>query len=500
MLTREAINRRVFMDTKSNDKRKVNKGNSPSIWSNSVHQLKTELRRFYLDHPPDLSMITDLNRRHFRMVLPNGRFLKIKDVIRNTSDLQKWLQRLAPLHVYYSTSTWLNPVVLSPRPKKPGPGFLDSGIILSHDIAYDIDRTPLLRRNIEDARNETLKLLTYMTKKGYDLKYIAFSGSKGFHIVFKDKPREIIPDPYTREMNLIKEKTALTNEILNAGIDIDTTVTKDTRRIFRVPGTINTRTGYACTVIPRADLECSFNNFFKQIPRLPSSTKIPVIQLPKSEIPMKITKIIDGLRMTALRKSATREGGRGGSEGIGLRWRPGNKRTGDHYPTEPGYYFTTFLQSSVLGTKERHAVLLSFRQTPAPAVEKRVGEIISRFRLSDFYLFRLQDRIIALCLSTVQGNRFQRILDHAKVENSGQLMKYQVISVRVGPLVDPEMREIVGPIDYLKTISAPDETNDSRYVSQGHLNFIRKHGITTYDYPKVHGSDQFKVVDAILKM
>jgi len=37
-------------------------------------------------------------------------------------------------------------------------------------------------------------------------------------------------------------------------------------------------------------------------------------------------------------------------------------------------------------------------------------------------------------------------------------------------------------------------------VSAGHLNFIRKHGIETFDYPKVHGSGEFKLVDAVLKI
>ena len=41
-----------------------------------------QLRDFYERNPPDLRFITDINRRHFRFLLPNGRFFKVKDAIR----------------------------------------------------------------------------------------------------------------------------------------------------------------------------------------------------------------------------------------------------------------------------------------------------------------------------------------------------------------------------------------------------------------------------------
>lgn len=454
--------------------------------ASEIQQLKAELRQFYLDHPPDLSMITELNRRHFRMVLPNGRFLKIKDIIRNTDDLQKWLQRLAPLHAYYTTSTWLNPVVLSPRPKKPGPGFLDSGIILSHDIAFDIDRTPLLKKNIEAARSETLKLVDLMIEKGYRLKYIAFSGSKGFHAVFHDTDREIIPDVYKREMNYIEERTQLTEEILELGIDIDTTVTKDTRRIIRVPGTINTRTGFACTVIDRADLDIPFREFIGKIPHLPTVEKIPSFVMPRFEMPISVRGVLQrfgeiGKRTVAGSKGTTTAG------------------TGDT-ASEQGYFFTTFLQSNVLGIKERHAVLLGFKQRSMKSLQALLSDIVTKFNLTDFYLFRSRDRVIALSLATVQQPRYQKILDYASVENSGQLMKYSVISARVGPLVNREMQEVIKPVEFIGEVSAPEQNNRSIMVSRGHLNFVRKHGVEPFDYPNVHGSEEFKVVDAVLKM
>ena len=40
----------------------------------------------------------------------------IKDNIKNKATLLKWLRKLAPLHVYYTTSAWLNPQGIGPDP------------------------------------------------------------------------------------------------------------------------------------------------------------------------------------------------------------------------------------------------------------------------------------------------------------------------------------------------------------------------------------------------
>src|SRR5512136_2177880 len=77
---------------------------------NPIHIMDEDrLRDFYERNPPDLRFITDINRRHFRFLLPNGRFFKVKDAIRSPADLQSWLVKLQPSDVYYSTSTFLDP-------------------------------------------------------------------------------------------------------------------------------------------------------------------------------------------------------------------------------------------------------------------------------------------------------------------------------------------------------------------------------------------------------
>ncbi len=426
-------------------------------------ELKRQLRGFYARDPPDLEGISDVGHRHFRVVLTGGRFLKLKDRIRVPQQLQRWLLKLAPGDVYYSTSTYLNPTIVKPRPKSRE-GFLDSGLVLRHDIAFDIDVPPLSLRNLEKARLEALKVHRYMEADGYTLKYIAFSGSKGFHIVFEDPDTEVIADPYDRETGLIKKRTALVDEVIKKEIKIDSAITKDTRRIIRVPGTINSKTGYACTTLKLDELEVPVKDWLPDVPRLPVFAKIGRIPWPRIPLPTKL-----------------------------LRPKPARK-----YQT--GIFYTTFLLSPVLGLVGRHAILMSFPNKSPDRIATRLEPLVERFGLTDIYLFTLADRVQAICLKTVQRNRLQKILEAAGAANAAHARKYDLASIRVGPLVNERQIEVDPPVSYCKIVVAPAERNLTTYVSAGHLHFLKKHGLDGLDYPQVHGNRQFKVMDSVLQI
>jgi DNA primase catalytic subunit len=445
---------------------------------NTTENIKKELEEFYANNLPDVSTITDLNKRHFRMVLPSGRFLKIPDIIRNQYDLQKWLLRLKPIDVYYSTSTWLNPTEIKPRPKKRGPNFTSSGILLYNDIIFDIDINPLSKSNLDRARLDTLKVLDHLESNGYRCKYIAFSGSKGFHLAFEDHLHMAVRDPFDREQEIIDRRKKLVNDLDGIGQYIDGSVTCDTRRIVRVPGTINSKTGIACTILSRPDLEVSINVLIRTLPALPSAKKVPHFNIPG----LKTTRLFPSLLKILQPKNAT-------------------LTTGDeNRQLQIGYYYTTYLQSNVLGIRSRHSVLLSFQNRPMKKIESQITELIEEFKLTDVYLFRLPSRTQAISLKSVQRNRLQKILDQAHADNTSLLRKYNVTSIRVGPFVNEQLEELEPPIQFVKTITSVPEVNDSTYISSGHLNFLQKNSIHCYDYPRVHGSGEFKVVDAVIKL
>jgi DNA primase catalytic subunit len=422
-----------------------------------------QLREYYSHNPPDLKFITDINKRHFRFLLPNGRFFKIKDTIHSPQNLQKWLVKLQPLDVYYSTSTYLNPTSVASRPKKSSDYWGPGNVILSHDLAFDIDRRPLSLFNLERARKDAIRLLDFLFNNNYILKYAAFSGSKGFHLLFDDIEKKIEPDFRLREKSIIMRRKTLVDEIVKDGIKIDASVTVDTRRIIRLPGTINSKTGYCCQPLSIDELRSPIVDWIDRIPSLEDHTAIPRFKMKRL---------------------------------------PKHKRTNQHaiMDKEVGYGYTTFITSSVLGTRGRHAVLLSLPKGSQEMVMHTLRRVQSMYDLTDFYLFELPRTYQAICLKTVQRNRYQKILDYVHSPSAHQLRNYNRVSLRMGPLVNQNMQVLEPPAQFITFLECSSVIRDNNFVSRGHINFLKKHGLTPLEYCKIHGNDEFKLVDAELRL
>jgi hypothetical protein len=421
------------------------------------------LRDFYERNPPDLRFITEINRRHFRLLLPNGRFFKVKDAIRSAKDLQRWLVKLQPSDVYYSTATYLDPTSVATRPKKSTDYWGPGNVILGHDVAFDIDRRPLSIFNLERARKDAVRLLDLLSDRHYPLKYAAFSGSKGFHMVFGDIDMTLDPDIRSRERVIIERRKALVAEVVEKGIGIDNTVTADTRRIIRLPGTVNSKTGYCCQYLTVDQLRSPVVDWIDAIHGLEARAAIPRFKLrpfPK----------------------------------LKLKGRPKVIGKDD----EHGY--TTFITSSVLGTKGRHAVLLSLPKDGQERVVRTLRQVQDEYGLTDIYLFELPRAYQAVCLKTVQRNRYQKILDSAHSPSAGQLRNYERVSLRMGPLVDREMKVLEPSAQFVTFLECPPEVRGSNFVSQGHINFLKRHGLTPLEHSKVHGNGEFKLVDAEIRL
>ena len=104
--------------------------------------------------------------------------------------------------------------------------------------------------------------------------------------------------------------------------------------------------------------------------------------------------------------------------------------------------YTTFITSSVLGTKGRHAVLLTLPKGMLESVTMRLARAQQEYDLTDIYIFELPRSYQVICLKTVQRNRYQKILDSVRSPSAGQLRRYERVSLRMGPLIDQNMREL----------------------------------------------------------
>ena len=409
-------------------------------------------RSFYQHHLPDLSAITDLSHRHFRILLPRGTFLKLQDRIRSEEVLRRWLVRYRPSDVYYSTSCWLVPENLGRRERT----HLSDNIFLSSDIVFDIDRPPFSVTNLELARSDALRLLIFCDDNHLNVKYSAFSGSKGFHVVCTDACRYDDPSPLVREDRAKAARKEIIARVLAEGIAIDTKITADTRRIIRVPGTINSKTGYVCTMLTREQLAEPVSTILKYIPRVNAGT--PQIPPRGDDCPLRGSRIISWLCHRS-----------------GVRSKP-----------TPCFSYSTFLTSSVPGTPLQVPL---FTYPPQSRIE-RIGSLLSvvqeQYGLSDIYLYRSGTGVSAICLRTFPIRRLEKIIRASGSTNYGTLLKYRQLFFRVGEVRDENQNLIFLPPAFAKTLPAPVEDN-ARFISRPHYHFMKEFLPAIHDYPRMHG-------------
>ena len=87
-----------------------------------------------------------------------------------------------PSDLYVSTSSWLNPIDL-PRLRDTESSY---PILIDHLIVFDIDVAPLSLKNLEKAKNVAKGLHAYvMENESVEFVHATFSGSKGFHLIYK---------------------------------------------------------------------------------------------------------------------------------------------------------------------------------------------------------------------------------------------------------------------------------------------------------------------------
>ena len=195
-----------------------------------------DLEAFYAAHPPSMDAIQKPQWRQFRFALSDGRFFKVPDVIRTPADLQNWLIQKKPADVYYTVGRFLRPERLGPRS-----GIVSDNLFLGADLVFDIDHPPFCPENIDHARKDALRLIQWLDQACFSIRYVAFSGSKGFHVVCADPFDYPESSPLDREKSARLKRKIIADRVLDEGIPIDAKVTVDTRRILRVPGTINSK-------------------------------------------------------------------------------------------------------------------------------------------------------------------------------------------------------------------------------------------------------------------
>ena len=222
----------------------------------------------------DFDWLSKPSQHQFRWRTLEGRWVTSKRRIRNHETLLKAIGKNFPSDVYVSTSSWLNPIDL-PRLRDTESSY---PILIDHLIVFDIDVAPLSLKNLEKAKNVAKGLHDYvMENESVEFVNATFSGSKGFHLIYKDTDRAKfgIPDPKEREETVRNERRELLSRVLKQGFEVDERITADTRRIIRLPGSIHGKTGFQCTSIDTNQFDVRLAQLLEKIPRIDDAVIIP---------------------------------------------------------------------------------------------------------------------------------------------------------------------------------------------------------------------------------
>jgi hypothetical protein len=419
-------------------------------------------RHFYQHNTPDLSFITDTSHRHFRILLPRGIFFKIPHRIRSGAALQQWLVRYRPSDVYYSASCWLVPENLGRRERTP----VSDNIFLSSDIVFDIDRSPFSPENLEQARRDTVQLVAFCKEHNLPIRYVAFSGSKGFHVVCADTRRYSNPDPLAREDIAKAVRKTILAKVQACGITVDPKITPDTRRIIRVPGTINSRSGYVCTVLSEEQLEQPAEAMLKYIPRVNTGT--PLIPGRGDDRPLRGSRIISWL-----------------CHRFGVRSKPIRR-----------FSYATWLTNCVPGTPLQVPFFTYPPHRSLSSVENELCCLQEKYGLSDICLFRSGTGISAVCLRTFSLRRLEKIIGASTSTNHGTLLKYHQLFFRVGDVRDENQKLLENPPSYEKTLPGSEPAN-GHFVSMPHYRFLEDYQTPLRTYPRMHGQGPVRLTHTI---
>ncbi len=422
------------------------------------------LRDYYKSTPPDLSAISDLGFRHFRFRRRDNRFMKVDRKVYSSTSLQRLLVRYLPADAYYTSSCWLNPHILGPRDEED----LLGNLFIKGDVVFDIDEKPFNASNIEKARKKAAELYGRLLDLKIKVKYLAFSGGKGFHIVCADPNTYVNDSPAEREGMALEYRKKLAETLSGEGLAFDVKVTVDTRRIIRVPGTVNYSTGYVCTILSEEQfVNDSAWKMLKYVPRV--------------RLYAPWTSVMRGYDR-CFQQFCTKMGW---FDRVGVRPHPQN-------------HFESSVSSVVLGTK-RQIIILRYphpKKGDIEGIRNRISTLINRYDMGDVFLFRNDIDLFAISLKTFDLKRAEKILKASGSNSLYLLKKYKQTYMRVGLKMDEEGSLFGQRLMFIGLIDGGGGTYD---VSRPHMRFLSDNGVPIPKYGRVHGGDEVVIAHVMVE-
>ena len=397
-----------------------------------------DFNQYYQNHEVDISWLTKPSQHEFRWRCSDGRWRKSNRRVSSIETFRKAIFQDNPADIYFSTSSWLNPIDL-PRlsdETRPHP------ILLNHLIVFDIDFSPLSFENLEKARETTLNLHNWIKENyDYELLSISFSGSKGFHLFYNDLDRTLfsIEDAKKRENAVKEERNKLLQEVLLAGFKVDPRITADTRRIIRLPGSIHGKTGLLCHRIGLEMLETNVESWINKVPSYYTDLEIP--KTAKVQNKKEVKKYIQDE----------------------------NKET-----TEFSYMME--VSNHLPGTKDRSALIFWTPYSWGTGAEcfERLNALIEMGNLSYCAIFSDGERILFICPESITRAKVVKVLNDLGMEKlSENLKQREHYWVRISGIMRDDGLWYNEP----KFISIIKNNNSKSTYSKSHLTLLTKLGV-----------------------
>jgi DNA primase catalytic subunit len=148
-----------------------------------------EIRRFYENTTLKIPSCWNLSRKHVRIVLWNGRFIKLNG-FRNPLECREvryYCVKYAPVHVYFSVMDWIFPERVGKKYKANYAHPIGGEYVIdvdSHNVwaphNHD-ERHPVCMECLSISKDLTLHICDVIEENYKDIQ-IVFSGRRGFHI------------------------------------------------------------------------------------------------------------------------------------------------------------------------------------------------------------------------------------------------------------------------------------------------------------------------------
>ncbi len=224
---------------------------------------ETELGTWYLDNRLAIPHFWNLSRKHFRVSLYDGRFVKLNHFENRLTarDLRFYCWKLKPMHVYFSVLNWLFPERVGKKYKAqycvPVNGEyvidVDSYLVaFRHEHKVD-DHWFVCEQCLDMSKRLTLHLCEAI-KQYYSKLAVVFSGCQGFHVHVMDfNYWDWVPyrwkEPLWAHHAARFKFTKLLQKQTHVFVRKHFTVSVDPMRVVTVPNTLNGKTGLICRFI-----------------------------------------------------------------------------------------------------------------------------------------------------------------------------------------------------------------------------------------------------------